>query len=454
MARVALHPMTPIKLFWFRRDLRLNDNAGLYEALKSGTGIQPLFIFDSDILSELNNPSDARVLFIFEQIVRLKSELQKLGSDLWVYYGKPFEVMAKIFREKKIEAVYSNHDYEPAAISRDLKIQNLCHDLKIQFESFKDQVIFEKNEILTEARKTYSVYTPYKKKWLAKLNNSHYKAYPTEDYFENFNPDSGATSNAPSNPLPTLKEMGFVRAEFHLYPKSMVSNSLLKKYSEQRDFPAIAGTSRLGLHLRFGTVSIRELTAKAHATSDVWLSELIWRDFFMQVLFHYPYVVNASFRPEYDKIQWRNDPAEFKKWSAGQTGYPMVDAGMRELNQTGFMHNRVRMVTASFLCKHLLTYWYHGERYFASRLLDYDLASNNGNWQWSAGSGCDAAPYFRVFNPEIQLKRFDPQLEYVRKWVPEFGTAQYPKPMVEHAFARDRAIATYSTALKMSNKKE
>ncbi len=437
----------PLKLFWFRRDLRLQDNAGLYQALKSAIHVQPIFIFDTEILGHLKNPQDTRVPFLYDQVLRLKAELREQGSDLWIFHGKVDQVFQSLLSDLKIESVYCNHDYEPSAIARDNKIQDMCKSKGAGFETFKDQVIFEKNEILTDARKTYTVYTPYKKKWLAKLNNSHLNAYPSEKHF------SALHQNKSAKASPSLEEVGFERTDFKFYPEAKLSKPLLKNYAEVRDFPAIEGTSHLGLHLRFGTVSIRDLAQKSLKLSDVWLSELIWRDFFMQILFHFPHVVKSSFRPEYEKIKWRKSPQDFEKWSLGQTGYPLVDAGMRELNKTGFMHNRVRMVTASFLCKHLLMHWYEGERYFAAKLLDYDLAANNGNWQWAAGSGCDAAPYFRVFNPEAQMERFDAKMEYIKKWVPEVGTAIYPQPMVEHKFARERAIKTYSEALKKKDSK-
>ncbi len=432
-----------LTVFWFRRDLRLEDNAGLFNALKEQENVQPLFIFDTEILDLLNDKSDARVTFLHRTLSQLKEKLQTAGSDLWVFHGKPFEIFQKLFSEHKIKGIYTNHDYEPLALERDEKIRQLCLSKGVQFQTFKDQVIFEKNEILTEARKPYTVYTPYKKKWLASLSPFYLKSYPTDLYWKSLNPKRASEARD----LPSLQDIGFQSSKFE-FPETELRQSLLKDYAERRDFPAQNATSHLGLHLRFGTVSVRELAREGKKHSDVWLSELIWREFFQQILFHFPRVEKESFRPEYEKVAWRNSPEDFGKWCRGETGYPLVDAGMRELNATGYMHNRVRMVTASFLCKHLLIHWYQGERYFASKLLDYDLSANNGNWQWAAGTGCDAAPYFRVFNPETQMEKFDPHLKYVKKWVPEFGTSKYAKPMIEHREGRERALRAFQLALK------
>ena len=433
--------MKKITLCWFRRDLRLSDQAALFYALKEHKNIQPIFIFDPQILQALDNPQDRRVQFIHETLEALKAELKILGSDMWVEYGKPRDVFEKIFQDQSVEAVYCNHDYEPQALLRDQEIEKLCYQKNVIFKSFKDQVIFEKNEVLTDAGKNYTVFTPYKKKWLSLLTDQHLANYPTEKFFVNLNQVIKVQDLIP------LEQMGFHKQDF-VFPKRIIDLKILKTYAEKRDFPALASTSLLGLHLRFGTVSVRKLAQIAQKQSDVWLSELIWREFFMQILFHYPHVVQSSFRPQYEKVEWRYVPEELEKWKQGQTGYPIVDAGMRELNQTGHMHNRVRMVVGSFLTKHLMHHWLHGERYFARQLLDFDLSANNGNWQWCAGTGCDAAPYFRVFNPESQTEKFDPNYEYIKKWVPEFGTARYVKPMVEHKFARERALATFARALK------
>ncbi|OYZ16180.1 MAG: deoxyribodipyrimidine photolyase [Bdellovibrio sp. 28-41-41] len=433
--------MLKFTVFWFRRDLRLNDNAGLFHALKDGKNVLPIFIFDTEILKAIKNPNDRRVVFIHRELDLIKTQLNKLGSDLLVFAGEPVSVFQKLVKTYSLEKVYTNRDYEPYARERDKKVSDILAEHGVELLTFKDQVIFEKNDILTDQKKTYSVYTPYKKKWLTTIQESDYAARKTEGYFENFH------SSKMKSKMPTLAELGFNDIEFE-FPSLTWPADQMKKYKEQRDIPSIeSGTSRFGLHLRFGTVSVRELVKKAIKNSDVWLSELIWREFFMQILWHYPKTQTLSFRPQYENIKWRNDEKEFAAWSTGQTGYPLVDAGIRELLQTGHMHNRVRMVVASFLSKHLLTHWYLGERFFAQHLLDYDLSANNGNWQWAAGTGCDAAPYFRVFNPTTQIEKFDPDYIYIKKWVPEFGTAKYPKPIVEHVFARTRALEEYKKGL-------
>ncbi|UYL08327.1 DNA photolyase family protein [Bdellovibrio sp. SKB1291214] len=429
-------------IFWFRRDLRMNDNAGLFHALKDGNQIQPLFIFDSDILDKLEDTKDARVTFIYDTVASLKKNLQELKSDLWVRHGKPLEIFKDLLSQHQITAIYTNHDYEPYARKRDEEVSKLAKSKGVEFKTFKDQTLFEKDEILTSQGKPYTVYTPYKNNVLKTLNEFYLKSYPTETYKNSYSKIKKVEA------MPTLQSLGFERTSIE-FPPMKVSTKLLKNYANTRDIPSQeGGTSHLGMHLRFGTLSVRELAREGLKYSPVWLSELIWRDFFMQILWHYPEVEKRSFRPEYDKIAWRNSKADFNKWSEGKTGYPLVDAGMRELNATGFMHNRVRMVVASFLCKHLLIHWYEGERYFAKKLLDYDLAANNGNWQWAAGSGCDAAPYFRIFNPEAQAKRFDPNEEYIKKWVPEYGTDKYPEPMIDHNEARGRCLQAFTKALK------
>lgn len=430
-----------ISLFWFRRDLRLEDNAGLYHALKHGVKVRPIFIFDSQILAPLPK-DDARVSFIFDQVQSLKLRLQEMGSDLWVFHGEPLAILEKLLSEHSVTNLFANHDYEPSAIARDQGVMALCKKKGVEFQSFKDQVIFEKSEIMTEARKPYTVYTPYKNKWLAGLSDFYLRSYPTDLYFHNLARSTDQQKN------PSLEQLGFKQNLKITYPDLQVSSNVLKNYEKQRDFPAIEGTSKLGIHLRFGTVSVRELARAGQKLSSVWISELIWREFFMQILFHFPQVEKSSFRPEYEKIKWRDSKADFARWAQGETGYPLVDAGMRELNATGYMHNRVRMVTASFLTKHLLIHWLQGERYFALKLLDFELAANNGNWQWAAGTGCDAAPYFRIFNPEAQLKRFDEKEKYVKHWVPEYGTAKYPAPMVDHKIARERCLSAFTLALK------
>ncbi len=433
--------LQPVTLFWFRRDLRLRDNAGLYHALKNHQNVLPVFIFDQSILQGLPE-SDLRVQFIYETVEKIKSELQQKGSDLLVEYGQPIDVYKKLIKEYKIQAVYANHDYEPAAIRRDQQIKDLCEANQIQFLTYKDQSIFEKKEILTDQQKNYTVFTPYKKKWLASLAPFYLKAYPNEKYESNYLKFRLSTN------LISLKDIGFSRQDF-TFPEKKITAKMLSEYALKRDFPFLEdATSRLGIHFRFGTISPRKAVKETLQKSPVWVSELIWRDFFMQVLWHHPHVEHSSFKPQFEKVAWRTNVSEFERWCAGQTGYPMVDAGMRELNQTGHMHNRVRMVVASFLTKHLFMHWSLGEKYFAQKLLDYDMSANNGNWQWAAGTGCDAAPYFRIFNPTAQFEKFDPEARYVKKWVPEFGTNQYVRPMVDHTFARDRALEEFKRALK------
>lgn len=434
--------MKKITLFWFRRDLRLHDNAGLFHALKESTNVLPLFIFDTDILCALNDIRDARVTFIHRTVADLKEALQAKGSDLIVRQGAPLDVLVTLATERSIEAIYTNHDYEPSARERDENIARWARAAGIQFKTFKDQTLFEKEEILTDAGRPYTVYTPYKKKVLSHINEFYLKSYPNDLY------EGSYFKLAQPEKMPPLKYFGFEKSPLE-FPSLELSAETLKNYAKNRDFPALTGgTTHLGLHLRFGTVSVRELAREGLRHSEVWLSELIWRDFFMQILWHFPLVEKQSFRPDYDKIAWRKSKSDFQRWSEGTTGYPLVDAGMRELNATGYMHNRVRMVTASFLCKHLLIHWYEGERFFAGKLLDYDLSANNGNWQWAAGSGCDAAPYFRIFNPEAQAEKFDPQNEYIKKWVPELASSRYPAPMIDHVEARGRCLQEFTKVLK------
>lgn len=428
-----------ITIHWFRRDLRLQDNAALYHALKAGKSVLPLFIFDTDILEKLPR-KDARVQFIHQTLVELQQELAEYGASILVKFGKVHEIWAEICANYSIDAVYANHDYEPYARERDEQIRSLLAQNKVDFHTFKDQCIFEKEEILSQAGGVYTIFTPYAKKWKATLTEFHVKSYPTEKYLNHL-------YQITSLPIPTLEEMGFEMTEIVFPPKSTPA-SIIANYHATRDFPANAkGTSRLGLHLRFGTISIRKLAANALNSNEIYLNELIWRDFYMQILWHFPKVVTNAFKKEYDNIEWENDETKYKKWCEGKTGYALVDAGMRELNATGFMHNRVRMLVASFLTKHLLIDWRWGEMYFAEKLLDFDLAANNGSWQWAAGCGCDAAPYFRIFSPDAQLAKFDKELKYVRKWVPEFGTPLYPKPIIDHKFARERVLKVYAKAL-------
>jgi len=422
-------------VFWFRRDLRLQDNAGLYHALRENKDVVPVFIFDTTILDELDDKADRRVEFIHNSLTVIQQQLIELGSSLLVFHGDPID----IFKSLKPKAVYTNHDYEPYARKRDEQVKNILSKSGAEFKTFKDQVIFEKDEVVKDDGKPYTIFTPYSRKWKSNINTFYLKSFPTEKYF-------GSFKKTNPKPLPSLAELGFEANELP-FPERVIKQSIVVKYDQQRNFPAIEGTTKLSVHLRFGTVSIRKLSQLAQKKNEVWLNELIWRDFYHMILWHFPQVEKESFKPSYDKIEWRNNEKEFKVWCEGKTGYPIVDAGMRELNTTGFMHNRVRMIVASFLTKHLLIDWRWGEAYFAKKLLDFDLAANNGGWQWAAGSGCDAAPYFRVFNPTLQTEKFDPELKYIKKWVPELGTNEYPKPIVEHTLARNRVLKVYKEAL-------
>ena len=433
--------MQTVNIFWFRRDLRLTDNAGLYHALKSDNPVIPIFIFDKNILDKLSDKEDKRVSFIHAALIEMQAELLKLGSSLQVFYSTPGEVFKKLASTYKIEKVFTNHDYEPYAKERDDAIANFLKTKGASLLTFKDQVILEKDEVLKDDGKPYTVFTPYSRKWKSVLEAFHFEPYPTEKYFNNF-------LQLPAKDIPALSTMGFANVS-KSFPAKTLKKELVVKYQEQRNFPAIAGTSKLGVHLRFGTISIRKLAQHCSGLSETFLNELIWRDFYQMILWHFPQVGHSkAFKPAYDFIEWRNDAGEFDKWCKGQTGYPIVDAGMRELNETGFMHNRVRMIVASFFTKHLLLDWRLGEAYFAEKLLDFDLAANNGGWQWAAGSGCDAAPYFRIFNPYLQTKKFDPQLTYINKWVPELNELHYPQPIVDHEFARKRCLEVYKAALK------
>ncbi len=438
--------MQTVNIFWFRRDLRLDDNAGLYHALKSSNPVVPVFIFDTNILDELEDKEDRRVEFIHAALEEIQGKLVKLGSSLEVYHETPLEAYKQLLKKYKsdgyrIETVFTNHDYEPYALEREKAISSLLNEHGVVLKTFKDQVVLEKDEVLKDDGKPYTVFTPYSRKWKAVLTDFHLKPYPNKKYFKNFFKQA-------EKKMPSLKSIGF-KAVDKPFPSKGLNEELIKKYSKQRDYPGIHGTSKLGVHLRFGTISIRKLAAEAKELSETYLNELIWRDFYHNILWHFPHVGKGkAFKPEYDHIEWRRDKGEFEKWCNGQTGYPIVDAGMRELNETGFMHNRVRMIVASFLAKHLLLDWRLGEAYFAKKLLDFDLAANNGGWQWAAGSGCDAAPYFRIFNPRLQTEKFDKDLQYVRRWVPELESFDYPRPIVEHELARKRCLEVYSKALK------
>lgn len=429
-----------ITVFWFRRDLRLSDNTGLYHALKSNLPVLPVFIFDVKILSKLQDKKDARVNFIYNNVLKIKTELENEGSSVQTFFCKPLEAFIQLCKDFSIEKVFTNKDYEPYASERDSTIKDFLNSQGIRFLLFKDHVIFEENEVVKEDGNPYTVFTPYSKKWKSKLEKKLPAENPSEEYLHNL------LKTKPFK-FPELARLGFEKSTVP-FPDEKIPEEIIANYEATRNLPALTGTSRLGIHLRFGTVSIRQLTKAAQNLSEVFLNELIWRNFFIDILWHFPHVVEKAFKPKYDFISWRNNENEFKKWCNGETGFPLVDAGMRELNTTGFMHNRVRMLAASFLTKHLLIDWRWGEAYFAEKLLDFELASNNGNWQWAAGCGCDAAPYFRIFNPETQQKKFDPYNTYVLKWVPEYGTIGYFPPMVDHKFARERALRTYKEALQ------
>jgi len=431
-----------VNVFWFRRDLRLHDNAGLYYALKEGKPILPIFIFDKNILDQLEEKADRRVAFIHAAIEELRQQLIALGSSLQVFYGFPTDVFASLIADYHIEKVFTNHDYEPYAAERDGKVKDLLQQKSASFHTYKDQLIFEKNEVVKDNNEPYTVFTPYSKRWKAKLDDFFLSSYPNKKYFKNFHQQK-------PHEIPSLESMGFGKA-IDSFPSKELKEEIIQKYAATRDFPGVEnGTSRLGVHLRFGTVSIREIARLARSLNETFLNELIWREFYQMILWHFPQVGKGhAFKPEYERIEWRNNEDEFEKWCNGMTGYPLVDAGMRELNATGFMHNRVRMVVASFLTKHLLIDWRWGEAYFAQKLLDYELASNNGGWQWAAGSGCDAAPFFRIFNPSIQITKFDKSLKYINKWVPDLNEFSYPEPIVAHDFARKRALEVYGKALR------
>lgn len=428
-----------INLFWFRRDLRLHDNHGLYEALISGRKVLPVFIFDPDILNGLP-ADDLRVNFIWKSLKALNDKLGAHASAISVFYGRPREVFALLASRYPISTVFTNRDYEPSAIRRDAEVELMLSASGISFRSFKDQVMFEHLEIVKPDGKPYVVFTPYGRRWLEKLNSEPLIQYNTAPHFHRF-----LNYDAPE--MPAVEDFGFIKRRFD-FPETTLSEEKITAYAETRNIPGLDSTTRIGLHLRFGTVSVRDCVIAGRKYSAAWLNELIWREFFMQILANFPHVESHAFKPEYDRIQWQQREDFFDRWREGKTGYPLVDAGMRELSETGFMHNRVRMVTASFLTKHLLTDWRLGEAWFAEKLLDFELSSNNGNWQWAAGSGCDAAPYFRIFNPSEQARKFDPQAVYIRKWVPGYGTTAYPRPIVDHTAARQRCLAAYSAALR------
>ncbi|OAB78917.1 cryptochrome/photolyase family protein [Cochleicola gelatinilyticus] len=429
-----------VNIFWFRRDLRLDDNVGFYKALHGKYPVLPVFIFDTEILNELPE-DDARVTFIFLTLQNMRKELQNHGSSIAMYHGAPSEVFKTITSEFDVQNVITNHDYEPYANKRDSEVKNQLSEKEIGFYTYKDQVVFEKEEVVKADGDPYVVYTPYMKTWKSKFNaDEDLRIYYTSQHLDNLLQHSRL-------PNLSLSDMGFKKSSIDI-PDYDVTPTTIQKYEKTRNFPAQDATSHLGPHLRFGTVSIRKIVKKAIAEkNEVFWQELIWREFFMQILWHFPHTVDTAFRKKYDRVEWRNHKTDFQKWKEGKTGYPLVDAGMRQLNTSGYMHNRVRMLVASFLCKHLLIDWRWGEAYFAEKLLDYELSSNVGNWQWAAGSGVDAAPYFRIFNPTTQIDKFDSDKKYIKKWVEEYDTDAYPEKMVDHKEARERALSTYKKAV-------
>ncbi len=425
-------------VFWFRRDLRVEDNHGFFQALSGKNNVLPIFIFDKEILDKLED-KDPRLEFIISRLKSINEILKKYKSSIYILHDKPINAFKKITKEFKIEKVICNNDYEPYAIKRDSKIKHFLDENGVKFESYKDQVIFEKDEIVKNDQRPYVVYTPYSNKWISNFDTRMVESFPSEKLLDNLIPKSFEFTS--------IEKLGFQKSTIET-PSPVYTESLINNYGQYRNFPALNATSKLGIYLRFGVFSIREIIKKAKKSSDItFLKELIWREFFMQILWHFPHTTDASFKSKYDKIVWRNNPSEFARWCKGETGYPIIDAGMRELNTTGFLHNRVRMLVAGFLCKHLLIDWRWGERYFAKKLLDYELSSNVGNWQWASGSGVDAAPYFRIFNPIEQTKKFDSSLKYIRKWVPEFEEFNYVERIVDHKFARERCLSTYKKYL-------
>jgi deoxyribodipyrimidine photo-lyase len=428
-----------LSIFWFRRDLRLTDNCGLYHALKGNLPVLPVFIFDKNILNDLENKEDPRVTFIHRTLAGMNRDLKKKSTSLRTFYTTPLQAFRELTKDYDIQEVYTNRDYEPYAKERDAEIKEFLNEKDIEFKTFKDQVIFEKEELAKDDGEPYLVYTPFSNKWLKKLTPSDYEAYTPALQFDNWHPCSFLK-------IISLKEMGFEEIEMD-FPEADLSETTLKNYAESRDYPAERGTSRIGLHLRFGIISVREGLRASRGVSDTYVKELAWREFFMCILDHYPRVVEENFNEKYNQVNWRRSEKDIRKWKEGKTGFPMVDAGMRELNQTGYMHNRLRMITANFLTKLLMIDWRVGEAYFAEKLLDYELSSNNGNWQWAAGSGVDAAPYFRIFNPESQIEKFDKDKKYIKKWIDEYGTEDYPEPMIDYKESREKALEKFKKEL-------
>ena len=426
-----------VNIFWFRRDLRLEDNTALKLALLKNKNILPIFIFDNNITDSLTE-DDARISFIYYQLSKIDMLLKQHSSSLLVLKGDPVKVFEKLIKEYSVDSISCNRDYEPYAIKRDNSVANFLKNHSIEFTQSKDSVIFEPHEVLKDNGEPYTVYTPFKNKWLQKFKS-----------YEMISDTQLSLTNLLNftNDFPSLNFLDFEQSKINVRDYDLNN---INHYAQSRDFPSTDGTSYLGIHLRFGTVSVRTIISKLSGNDSVFLSELIWREFFMQILFHFPKVVNHNFKAKYDGIKWRNNKEEFTKWCNGETGYPIVDAGMKQLNQTGYMHNRVRMIVAGFLCKHLLIDWRWGEKYFASKLLDYELASNNGNWQWAAGTGCDSAPYFRIFNPFTQQKKFDGDFKYVKKWINNFNQETYIPFIVDHKIARARALSGYKDGIDAS----
>jgi deoxyribodipyrimidine photo-lyase len=428
----------PVNIFWFRRDLRLDDNIGFFHALKAGLPVLPVFIFDKDILDNLQDRADKRVGFIYASLQIMQAKLQSHGASLWIGHAQVQDAFAKLLKEYEVHAVFTNHDYEPYAIQRDMSVKDFLEKSGVAFNTFKDQVIFERHEVMKADGSPYTIYTPYSRIWRQKFAGLKLNSCGSEKLLSN-------CLQVSPLPFPAMSDIGFSEAN-GMDALPVIDKEIIAHYDSTRNFPAVKGTTGLSVHLRFGTVSVRRLAHIARESNDVWLSELIWREFFMMILFHFPKVVHQCFKAKYEAVKWRNDEKEFEAWCKGETGYPIVDAGMRELNATGFMHNRVRMIVASFLTKHLLIDWRWGEAYFAEKLLDYDLSANNGNWQWAAGCGCDAAPYFRIFNPSEQTKKFDPEHKYIEKWLGPLKEYTL-MPIVQHEFARNRCLAVYKAAV-------
>ncbi len=471
-------------LVWFRRDLRDYDHAALYHALKTSNEAYCVFVFDTDILDHLHDKSDRRVEFIWESVRELKAALLAKGGDLIVLHGNAQHEIPKLAHKLQTQAVFANHDYEPSAIARDAHIATHLKQNNISFHHYKDHVIFEKDEVLTMAGTPYGVFTPYKNMWLKTVNDFYIKPYPVDSYNKHL-------AKGTITEMPSLASMGFKTTNLSSMrlPTGMQGGLTLFndfkariiRYKDARDFPAVKGVSYLSVHLRFGTISIRHLVGEAmqaaNTGAQTWLSELIWRDFYVQILHHHPRVaMGNAYKAEYESILFPNNKILFQAWCSGTTGYPLVDAAMRQLNTTGFMHNRLRMVAASFLVKDLLIDWRWGERYFADKLIDFDLSANNGGWQWAASTGCDAQPWFRIFNPITQSERFDAQGKFIRKYVPELTTCNdkeihapwlipplrlqslnlvigkdYPVPIVDHATQRTLALGLYKDTIGSQN---